>query len=60
VERFKRDFPEFKWEVKLEDWAKHVIDWNLKQGSLDAPDEEIFDVRVIAAWQKCIGSFGVS
>lgn len=30
VERFMRDFPEFKWEVKLEDWAKHVVDWNLK------------------------------
>jgi nucleoside-diphosphate-sugar epimerase len=60
VERFKHDFPEFKWEVKLEDWAKHVVDWNLKQGILDAPDEEIFDDRVIDAWQKCIRSFGVS
>lgn len=60
VERFRHDFPEFEWEVKLEEWVKHVIEWNLKQGVLDMPDEEIFDDRVIEAWQKCIRSFGVS
>lgn len=52
IERFLRDFPEFRWEVSLEKWAQHVVDWNLKNGLLDAPDSEIFDDRVIASWQK--------
>ncbi len=58
VEHFLKDFPEFQWEVNLDDWAKYVVEWNLKQGLLDAPDNEIFDDRVIKSWLKCMRNFG--
>lgn len=60
MEHFLNDFPEFQWEVMLEDWAKYVVEWNLKQGFLDAPDNEIFDDRVIKSWQKCMQNFRTS
>jgi nucleoside-diphosphate-sugar epimerase len=58
IERFLRDFPEFRWGIPLKDWARHVVSWNLEQGLLDAPDNELFDDRVIASWQKCMRSYG--
>jgi nucleoside-diphosphate-sugar epimerase len=54
IDRFWRDFPEFRWEVSLKDWTRQVVEWNEKAGLLDGPDEEIFDDRVIASWRKCL------
>jgi hypothetical protein len=55
VNRFLRDFPEFRWEVKLEEWTLNVVEWNERNGKIAAiSDEEIFDDRVIASWQKCM------
>jgi nucleoside-diphosphate-sugar epimerase len=58
IDRFLRDFPDFRWEVSLKDWTRQVVDWNEKAGLLDRPDEEIFDDRVIASWQKCMTVYG--
>ncbi len=58
IDRFLRDFPEFRWEVSLLDWTRQVVEWNEKAGLLDGPDEEIFDDRVIASWQKSLRFFG--
>jgi nucleoside-diphosphate-sugar epimerase len=58
VERFLRDFPEFCWEITLKDWARHVVDWIERAGLLDGPDEEIFDDRVLASWEKCLSFYG--
>jgi nucleoside-diphosphate-sugar epimerase len=58
IDRFLRDFPEFGWEDSLEDWTHQVVEWNEKAGLLDGPDEEIFDDRVIASWQKCLNVYG--
>lgn len=55
VDRFLRDFPEFRWEVTLEEWTRNVVEWNERNGKIAAiSDEEIFDDRVIASWQKCM------
>lgn len=52
VERFLRDFPEFKWQTTLDAWAKHTVEWNLAHGALEAADEEILDDRLIRAWDS--------
>jgi nucleoside-diphosphate-sugar epimerase len=57
IDRFSRDFPEFRWEVTLEDWTRRVVEWNEQNGLLDAPDEQIFDDRVIASWEKCMAMY---
>lgn len=57
IDRFLRDFPEFRWEVTLDDWACQVVEWNELRGNLDGPDREIFDDRVIASWQECMQHF---
>jgi nucleoside-diphosphate-sugar epimerase len=54
MDRFLRDFPEFRWEYTLEAWTRYVVEWNVQQDLLNAPDDEIFDDRVITAWQKCL------
>jgi nucleoside-diphosphate-sugar epimerase len=58
IDRFLRDFPEFRWEVSLKDWTCRVVEWNEKAGLLDGPDEEIFDDRVLASWRKCLRVYG--
>lgn len=47
IERFLRDFPEFRWQITLELWAKHVVEWNIQQGLLEAADGDILDDRLI-------------
>ncbi|MFM8322846.1 MAG: NAD-dependent epimerase/dehydratase family protein [Chloroflexota bacterium] len=51
IDRFLRDFPEFCWQGTLEDWARHVVNWNLRQGTLPAGDAALIDDEVIAWWQ---------
>ncbi len=60
IERFLRDFPEFRWQITLESWAKNTIEWNLQRGSLKAADEEILDDRLIRAWNTQMTGFSVS
>jgi hypothetical protein len=56
VARFRADFPAFTWQWDLDAWAARAVAWNLAQGLLPAPDEVIFDDRLIAAWQKTIAT----
>lgn len=60
ISRFRQDFPDFQWEVTLDEWAQYVVDWNLKNGLLDSPDSEIFDDRVIVSWKKCMQVYGAA
>jgi nucleoside-diphosphate-sugar epimerase len=52
VEHFCADFPSFTWQWELDAWAARSVAWNQQQGLLPASDEQIFDDRLIAAWQK--------
>lgn len=52
IDRFLRDFPDFQWKVSLDNWARQVVDWNIREGVLDQPDAEILDDRIIQAWLK--------
>jgi nucleoside-diphosphate-sugar epimerase len=47
MERFRRDYPDFKWKYSLEDWARIYLRWNEEQGLIPDVDEEIVDDRVI-------------
>jgi nucleoside-diphosphate-sugar epimerase len=57
IDRFLRDFPEFRWGVSLKDWTHRVVAWNEQAGLFEEPDEEIFDDRVIASWQNCLSVY---
>ncbi len=55
IDRFLRDFPEFRWEVGLSEWAGQVVEWNERNGKIAVVEgEEIFDDRVIGDWQRCM------
>ncbi|HEY3310027.1 MAG TPA: NAD-dependent epimerase/dehydratase family protein [Anaerolineales bacterium] len=60
VDRFINNFPGFRWELGLEEWARRVVAWNLEQGLLDLREDNFFDDQVIEAWQKCMQNFGAS
>jgi len=57
IERFLRDFPEFRWETTLESWANSAIEWNLQRGLLETADEDILDDRLIRAWNTQLTHF---
>lgn len=54
VDKFSSHFPDFKWRITLEAWAKHYIKENDRRGSFPPPEDVIFDDRLIAAWCKAI------
>jgi nucleoside-diphosphate-sugar epimerase len=57
VEAFKADFPDFKWEMSLEDGVKDYIDHGDRNGVFSDPNEEIYEDRVIRSWQKSLKDF---
>ena len=57
IEAFKKDFPDFEWEMSLEQGVKEYIDHGDKDGLFPDPNEEIYEDRVIRAWQKCLRNF---
>jgi nucleoside-diphosphate-sugar epimerase len=54
IDRFLRDFPEFRWNIPIEAWARQVVEWNERNGYLIPTDDEFFDDLVIASWRKCL------
>lgn len=59
VERFKADFSDFEWTMSLEEAMKNVIEWNEQNSTMPALSEELFDDKIIAAWQRQMQSFTV-
>ena len=57
VEAFKRDFPDFAWRMSLEEGVRQYVDWYDRHGLFSAAEEEIYEDRVIRAWQKCLTHF---
>jgi len=60
VENFINDFPDFKWEMSLEDAAREYIEWNDKKGNFADVSVEIFEDRIVKAWQERVKGFKVS
>ncbi len=50
IDRFLRDFPEFVWGVTLEEWSRHVVQWNIQHKALNGQDKELVDDEIIDSW----------
>lgn len=60
MEKFKKYFPGFKWEMSIEDAVRLYIEWNDRTGLFDAALEEIFEDRLIKTYLKCTGKTGIA
>lgn len=52
IDRFQRDFPEFRWEIGLDEWTRRVVDWHSAAALQAAAAAPLFDDRLIAAYQR--------
>ena len=59
VDAFTKEFPDFKWELSLEDAAKQYVEHNDRMGNFAGAGEENFEDRIINAWLAKIGNFSV-
>ena len=57
VQAFKRDFPDFEWRMSLEEGVRQYVDWYDRHDLFADASEEIYEDRVIRAWQKCLSQF---
>ena len=57
VEAFKRDFPDFEWRMSLEEGVRQYVEWYDRHGLFADADQEIYEDRVIRAWQECLTHF---
>lgn len=57
MDAFKADFPDFKWEKSLEDAVREFIKHNEEQGFFKPVDEELFEDRLIRAWNTATHNF---
>ena len=53
MDKFKKHCPDFKWEMQLKEVIRQYIEWNDKNRIFADVNEEIFEDRVIKAWQDC-------
>lgn len=54
VDRFKCDFPDFRWEVSLDDFIHSYIEYCDNTGILADPQEKILDDIIIEHWKKML------
>jgi hypothetical protein len=57
IDKFRQDYPDFEWTMSLEKWAANYINLNDSKNNIPPASDEIFDDRLIKAWQKTLGSF---
>ena len=57
VEAFKRDFPDFEWRMSLEEGVRQYVDWYDRHDLFADAGHEIYEDRVIRAWQQCLSHF---
>lgn len=57
VEEFRKDFPDFKWELSLEAAARHYVEQNDRDGNFAGTEDGNFEDRVINAWLERIKHF---
>lgn len=59
VDAFKADFPEFNWELPVEEGIKQFVEWNDKNGTFAKGSVEIWEDKVIKAWRECMKHFKI-
>ena len=57
VEAFKRDIPDFTWRMSLEEGVRRYVEWYDRHGLFPDAGEEIYEDRLIRAWQQCLAQF---
>jgi len=59
IDEFSREFPDFKWELSLEDAARQYVEYNDRIGTFDDPNTENFEDRIIKAWLDRVNDFKI-
>jgi nucleoside-diphosphate-sugar epimerase len=59
TDAFRADFPDFRWELSLEDAAGQYVAYNDRAGTFADPREEYFADRIIKAWQERVRDFSI-
>ena len=59
IEKFKKDFPDFKWKMSLEEGVNQYLNWYDKNKLFSEIGEEIYEDKIIRAWKKCLDNFQI-
>lgn len=54
VEKFKKEFPDFKWEYDMEDAVRDFIEHQEKLGTFDKELEDQFEDKIVEKWLKAM------
>ncbi len=54
VEKFKKAFPDFRWEVSVEDALREYVRWNQEQELFRKEPAKTIEDRIVTAWEKSI------
>ena len=54
IEKFKKDFPDFKLKFSLEEGVTEYLNWYDKNNLFSDIGEEIYEDKIIRAWKKCL------
>ena len=59
IKKFKKDFPDFKWGLSLEEGVKQYLNWYDTNNLFSDPGEEIYEDKIIRAWERCLDNFHI-
>jgi len=59
VDKFRAEFPDFEWELSLAEAARQYVEWNDQHRLFPDVTEEIYEDKIIKAWQECLKHFSI-
>ena len=55
ADKFKKTFPDFKWEFTLEDAVRDYIRYQEETGGFEGTEQMTFEDKVVSCWLDCMG-----
>ena len=59
IEQFKKDFPDFKWVLSLEEGVTQYLGWYDKNNLFSDLGNGIYEDKIIEAWERCLENFHI-